>query len=472
MSDAMVDVGLLIVGSRCAKSLASALTSASKLVNGRLYVRICSGVDIYEVLPKVYLEASRVCDSLDVRVLLDEGSTRKFDKVFSEGDDVAAPSHHISRPYHAVVLGGTFDRLHNGHKVLLSAAVLAASERIVCGVTFGEMTHKKCLWELMEPFEVREKAVKEFVEDVSNKVRCEVHPITDPFGPAIVDPDLEAIIVSSETIKGGHAVNEERKKRGLSKLTVESIRLVDGEDKILGETKISSSARRRALLGTIRRPLKIAGNAFPRPFVIGLTGGIASGKSNAAKVLARNKCQVIDCDKLAHELYKKGSTMALKIGETFGAHILNDGVVDRKALGRIVFADKEKLKLLNDIVWPSLRAAVEQIIVTSEAEFVVVDAAILLEAEWDREGVVHQVWSCIVPPEEAMQRMFDRDGTAPEEVKVKATRKLAIQMSNAERVERSDVVICSLWAYEETARQLESALHELKQISKSYSRSS
>lgn len=67
---------------------------------------------------------------------------------------------------------------------------------------------------------------------------------------------------------------------------------MEGEDKVLGENKISSSARRRALLGTIRRPLRINAGSFPRPFVIGLTGGIASGKSNAAKVLARNKCQV------------------------------------------------------------------------------------------------------------------------------------------------------------------------------------
>lgn len=58
---------------------------------------------------------------------------------------------------------------------------------------------------------MRQKAVKDFVEDVSNKVRCEVHSISDAFGPSIVDPDLEAIIVSQETLRGGHAVNEQRK---------------------------------------------------------------------------------------------------------------------------------------------------------------------------------------------------------------------------------------------------------------------
>lgn len=63
----------------------------------------------------------------------------------------------------------------------------------------------------MESFEKRAKAVQEFVEDISCSVRCEVHPIMDPYGPSIVDPDLKAIIVSNETEKGGHAVNDRRK---------------------------------------------------------------------------------------------------------------------------------------------------------------------------------------------------------------------------------------------------------------------
>lgn len=74
---------------------------------------------------------------------------------------------------------------------------------------FKEPLLEKCLWELMQPFEVREEAVKEFVEDVSS-VRCETHRLLDSFGPSTVDPDLEAIIVSEETVKGGHAVNVER----------------------------------------------------------------------------------------------------------------------------------------------------------------------------------------------------------------------------------------------------------------------
>lgn len=457
MSEGMAQTGLLFVGTRCIPRLADALAHASENVTGRLYVQISSNLNIHEVLPKVYLEASRVCHSFDVRVLLNQKDKKKnFDIIFMEDEETREIVSNNVRPYKSVVLGGTFDRLHNGHKMLLSSAVLAASERIVCGVTYGDMIKKKCLWELMEPLEIRQNAVKEFIDDISS-IRCEIYPISDAFGPSIVDPDLEAIIVTEETLKGGHAVNEKRKSRGLSTLDVVKALLVEGEDRILGEHKVSSSTRRRALLGTFLRPLKTR-DTFPKPFVIGLTGGIASGKTNVANVLARKSCKVIDCDKLAHELYKKGSELALKIAATFGEFLLKDGVVDRKALAKIVFSNKDKLKMLTDIVWPPLAERVQQLTVNSDSQFVVVDAAILLEAEWDKKGLVHQVWTCIVPPDEAVRRVMERDRISKEE----AEKRVSSQMTNSERVERSDVVICSIWDYEETERQINKAFELLQ----------
>lgn len=122
-----------------------------------------------------------------------------------------------------MVLGGTFDRLHNGHKVLLSQAVLLARSHITCGVTDKEMIHselcclfnfspEKHLWELIKPVSERIAAVEEFVRDVGGgRVQCMGEPIIDPFGPSIEDASLECIIVSQETLKGGNAVNDKRK---------------------------------------------------------------------------------------------------------------------------------------------------------------------------------------------------------------------------------------------------------------------
>ncbi|VDK75973.1 unnamed protein product [Litomosoides sigmodontis] len=451
----MDDVGLLIIGPKFRQHIGTLLASASKSITNKLYVRVAVELDLLEVLSQVYVEGSRICDTLDIRVIVDDSQERIFKTVIGD-DKTTECKRTVDKPYTAVVLGGTFDHLHNGHKVLLSRAVMAASERVVCGITCGDMIKKKLLWELMEPFEKRAKAVQEFVEDISCSVRCEVHPIVDPYGPSIIDPTLKAIVVSNETEKGGHAVNDRRKERSLPALDLIKINLIDGKDELVGEYKLSSSTRRRALLGTFLRPLKF--EKFPRPFVIGLTGGIASGKTNAANFLSENGCEVINCDKLAHELYKKGTVLATNIAATFGNHIVQNGVVDRKKLGAIVFADKKKLSMLNDIVWPPLKNKVKEIIAQSKAEFVIVDAAVLLDADWDSNGIVHHVWSCIIPPIIAKERIVERDHITNEE----AEERIHSQMSNLERVQRSDVVICSLWTYEETRRQLLTALSALR----------
>ncbi|VBB31255.1 unnamed protein product [Acanthocheilonema viteae] len=459
----MDDAKLLVIGPKFRQDIDTLLANASKTITNKLYVRVAAELDLLKVLSEVYIKGSRICDTLDIRVIVDDSQERTFKTII--GDDKTIKCNRIiDKPYSAVVLGGTFDHLHNGHKMLLSRAVMAASERVVCGITCGDMIKKKLLWELMEPFEKRAKAVQEFVEDISCSVRCEVHPIMDPYGPSIVDPDLKAIVVSNETEKGGHAVNDRRKERNLPILDLIKINLIDGKDELMGEYKLSSSTRRRALLGMFLRPLKL--EEFPRPFVIGLTGGIASGKTNAANFLSENGCEVINCDKLAHALYEKGTVMATNIAATFGDHIVQDGMVDRKKLGTIVFADKEKLRMLNDIVWPSLKNKIKEIIAQSKAEFVVVDAAILLDAGWDNDGIVHQVWSCIIPPNIAKERAMERDHITAEE----AEERIHSQMSNLERVKRSDVVICSLWTYGETRRQLLMALSALRSFASQHPR--
>ncbi|VIO96050.1 dephospho-CoA kinase family protein [Brugia malayi] len=383
----MDDIGLLVIGPKFIQDIDILLANVSKTITSKLYVRVAAELDLFEVLSQVYMEGSRVCDTLDIRVIIDDSRERTFKAVISE-DKTIECNRTVEKSYDSVVLGGTFDRLHNGHKLLLSRAVMAASKRIICGITCGDMIKKKVLWELMESFEERAKNVQKFVEDISCTVRCEVHPIMDPYGPSIVDPDLRAIVVSSETEKGGHAVNDRRKEKNLPVLDLIKINLIDGKDELIGEYKLSSSTRRRALLGTFLKPFKF--EKFPQPFVIGLTGGIASGKTDAANFLSENGCEVVNCDKLVHELYERETMIATNIAVRFGGSVVQDGLVDRKKLGTIVSSDKEKLRMLNDILWPSLKNKVKGIIAQSKAEFVVVDAAILLDAGWDTDGIVHQ----------------------------------------------------------------------------------
>lgn len=96
-----------------------------------------------------------------------------------------------NKTYQHVVMGGTFDRLHAGHKILLSAAVLRTEKSLTIGVTDGEMIHTKKLWELIEPCETRIQKLREFLVDIEPRLEYRIVPIRDPYGPTAYDPDLQ-----------------------------------------------------------------------------------------------------------------------------------------------------------------------------------------------------------------------------------------------------------------------------------------
>lgn len=92
-----------------------------------------------------------------------------------------------------VVIGGTFDQLHSGHKMLISAAILRCEKSLTIGVTDGTMIHTKKLWELIEPCQKRIDKLKEFLMDIEPRIDYHVVPITDPYGPTAHVPNLEVI---------------------------------------------------------------------------------------------------------------------------------------------------------------------------------------------------------------------------------------------------------------------------------------
>lgn len=209
--------------------------------------------------------------------------------------------------------------------------------------------------------------------------------------------------MSSETLRGGEKVNEIRLQKHLKPLQVHCIDIIEFDTEEEGkEKKVSSSNQRLDLLGTRLQAPEPRPNLLSKPYIIGLIGGIASGKSVISLHFEKLGAKVINCDKLAHELYEPGTDCHKAIVSKFGNEVLNsDNTINRKTLGAIVFADKEKLGQLNNIVWPGLlthvKKIIEEIRQKGSHRVVMLEAAVLLQAGWTNE--LHEIWSLIVPPE-------------------------------------------------------------------------
>lgn len=134
-------------------------------------------------------------------------------------------------PFKLVGVSGTFDKLHKGHKVLLLKA-LEVGERVVVGLTSDEMCSKKPLSEKIDPFEVRRANLERFFEENGSLSRVEIITLNDPYGPAIEDSGLEAIVAGEDVAWRVEEINRIREKKGLPPLkliVVELVKACDGE---------------------------------------------------------------------------------------------------------------------------------------------------------------------------------------------------------------------------------------------------
>ena len=174
--------------------------------------------------------------------------------------------------------------------------------------------------------------------------------------------------------------------------------------------------------------------------VVGLTGGIASGKSTAAKLLGELGAQVIDADVLGHEAYNPGTSAFQTVVQAFGEDIVaEDGSINRRALGGKVFGNDVALKRLTDIVWPEIRRLAELEIHKIRGEnptaVIVLEAAVLFEAGW--EDIADEIWVVVVEPEIAIERAMQRDGADRSAIEAR----INSQLSNEERTAKAHLII-------------------------------
>lgn len=198
-----------------------------------------------------------------------------------------------------------------------------------------------------------------------------------------------------------------------------------------------------------------------RPFLlVGLTGGIATGKSTVTEIFRRLGCVIIDADQLAREVVEPGEPALSRIVEEFGRAVLRpDGTLDRKALGTVVFGDADRRRRLEAITHPEIRARLDQRLAELAARgfdgIVVFDAPVMIESgnyrNMDRLVVVR------TDEETEAARLVARDGITPDE----AARRIASQMPVAEKAKLADYVIDNRGdraATEAQAREIYAAL--------------
>ncbi len=195
---------------------------------------------------------------------------------------------------------------------------------------------------------------------------------------------------------------------------------------------------------------------------VGLTGGIASGKSTVARMLADKGAVIIDFDELAHAVQEPDGPVWREIVAHFGRAILGpDRAIDRRKLGAAVFGDREKLDLLNRLVHPAVFAEWQRRIAEIRAvrpeAIVLSDIPLLLEA--GLKPLVDLILLIYIPPEEQIRRLMARNGYGPDE----AAARLASQMPIDAKLSEADIIIRNDGSPEETRSAVDELWEELQE---------
>jgi dephospho-CoA kinase len=198
---------------------------------------------------------------------------------------------------------------------------------------------------------------------------------------------------------------------------------------------------------------------------VGLTGGIASGKSTVASLLREQDCMVLQMDPLGHELLEPGQSAYDEVVREFGDSILGPGdAIDRSKLGAIVFADAAKRARLNHILHPRIIDVVLKWFAALDRpggpEFAVVEAALIVESGFHKQ--LDNLIVCWCTPQQQMERLIARGLTREQ-----AQLRISSQMPAEEKRELADEVIDCSGSMEETERQVKNLVEHLKQLSAS-----
>lgn len=189
---------------------------------------------------------------------------------------------------------------------------------------------------------------------------------------------------------------------------------------------------------------------------IGLTGGIASGKSTVSEILVELGADFMNADLVGHEIYLPGKEAWQDIVDAWGEEVLMpDRTVNRQKLGSIVFSDPKHLERLNQITHPRIKAVlaedIDQRRSDGDQKAFVIEAAILIEAKW--HTLFDKIWVVVAGEETVIKRLAENKGMTRDEAKAR----IDAQLSNEERISYADLVIENNGDINELRKQVEEA---------------
>jgi dephospho-CoA kinase len=196
--------------------------------------------------------------------------------------------------------------------------------------------------------------------------------------------------------------------------------------------------------------------------IIGLTGGIVSGKSTVARMFKDLGAKIVDADKLGHKVILPQETAWKRIIEIFGKDILQkDQTINRKKLGKIVFANQNLLKKLNKITHPEIIKLIKKEISLAkndskeEKKILIIDAALIYETKIDR--LMDKIIVVYLDEEEQLKRLIKRNNLSEKE----ALQKIKSQIPLKEKIEIADYVIDNSNSLDKTKEQVETIWQEI-----------
>ncbi|MDQ3982757.1 MAG: dephospho-CoA kinase [Actinomycetota bacterium] len=199
-------------------------------------------------------------------------------------------------------------------------------------------------------------------------------------------------------------------------------------------------------------------------YVVGLTGGIGSGKSTVSAMLAARGAQIIDADVLAREVVEPGTAGFGEVVDAFGQDVVGpDGALDRSKLGSIVFADADKRKKLESIIWPRVGAAVaDRLRALSDTDCIVIlDVPLMAEATDGSRRFAQRIIVVDASPESQI-RHLEAKGVSRED----AQARMAAQAARDERLKIADFVLRNDGTIEELEKQVDAVWTELLEASR------